>query len=59
MIWKFGTILQLTVYNVQLTIMVKYPVEAHGRVTENCELNIFRRTSVRLYRRNEKKKIKY
>ena len=24
-------------YNVQLTIMVKYPVEAHGRVTENCD----------------------
>ena len=24
-------------YNVQLTIMVKYLVEAHGRVTENCD----------------------
>ena len=29
--------MQLTVYNVQLTIMVRFPVEAHGRVTENCD----------------------
>ena len=34
MICKFGMILQLIVYNVQLTIMVKSPVEAHGRVAE-------------------------
>ena len=32
--------------------MVESLVEAHGRVTENQELNIFRRrTDVRLYRR--------
>ena len=29
--------MQLTVYNVQLTIIVGFPVEAHGRVTENCD----------------------
>ncbi len=37
----------------QLGIIVESLVEAHGRVTGNCELNIYRkRTSVRLYKRN-------
>ena len=46
MICKFGTILQLTVYNVQLTIMVKYPVEAHGRVTEKNVIKTHVRASL-------------
>lgn len=46
MICKFGTILQLTVYNVQLTIMEESPVEAHGRVTEKNVIKTHVRASL-------------